>query len=35
MYVNEQMRPVKTIPEMGRGRLKENDGQGEFNYGKL
>jgi hypothetical protein len=32
MYVNEKMRPVETIPGMGRGRLKENGGGGEFNY---
>jgi hypothetical protein len=24
--------PVGTIPEIGRGRVKENDGEGEFNY---
>jgi hypothetical protein len=26
------MRPVETVPGMGRGRIKENDGGGEFNY---
>jgi hypothetical protein len=26
------MRPVETIPGMGGGRIKENDGGGEFNY---
>jgi hypothetical protein len=26
------MRPVKTIPQMGKGGIKENDGGGEFNY---
>jgi hypothetical protein len=26
MYVNGKMRPVKTIPKMGEGRIKENDG---------
>jgi hypothetical protein len=26
------MRPVKTIPWIGREKIKENDGEGEFNY---
>jgi hypothetical protein len=26
------MRPVETIPGMGGGRIKENDGGGKFNY---
>jgi hypothetical protein len=26
------MTPVETIPGMGEGRIKENDGWGEFNY---
>jgi hypothetical protein len=26
------MRPVETIPGMGEGRIKENDGGGDFNY---
>jgi hypothetical protein len=26
------MRPVETIPGMGRGGIKENDEGGEFNY---
>jgi hypothetical protein len=26
------MRPVETIPGMGKGEIKENDGGGEFNY---
>jgi hypothetical protein len=26
------MRPVETTPEMGGGGLKENDGEGEFDY---
>jgi hypothetical protein len=26
------MRPVETIPGMGRGGIKENDGGKEFNY---
>jgi hypothetical protein len=32
---NGRMRPVKTIPGMGGGGIKENDGWGEFNYGML
>jgi hypothetical protein len=32
MYENGKMRPVETIPGMGGGRIKENDGGGEFNY---
>jgi hypothetical protein len=35
MYVNGKMRPVETIPEMGRRGIKENDGGGEFNYDML
>jgi hypothetical protein len=31
MYVNGKMRPVETIPGMGGGEIKENDGGGEFN----
>jgi hypothetical protein len=31
MYENGTMRPVETIPGMG-GRIKENDGEGEFNH---
>jgi hypothetical protein len=31
MYENGKMRPVETIPGMGGGRIKENDGGGEFN----
>jgi hypothetical protein len=30
MYVNAQMIPTETIPGMGGGRIKENDGGGEF-----
>jgi hypothetical protein len=30
MYVNGKMRPTETIP--GMGRIKENDGGGEFDY---
>jgi hypothetical protein len=26
------MRPVETILGMGGGRIKENDGRGQFNY---
>jgi hypothetical protein len=33
MYVNAKMIPVETIPGIGGwGRLKEDDGGGEFNY---
>jgi hypothetical protein len=32
MYENGTMRPVETIPGMGGGRIKENEGGGEFNY---
>jgi hypothetical protein len=31
VYVNAKMRPVETVPGMGRGE-KENDGGGEFKY---
>jgi hypothetical protein len=32
MYVNGKMRPVETIPGMGKGEIKENDGGGELKY---
>jgi hypothetical protein len=32
MYENGTMRPVETIPGMGGGEIKENDGGGEFKY---
>jgi hypothetical protein len=33
MDVNGKMKPVETIPGIGRGGEKrENDGEGEFNY---
>jgi hypothetical protein len=32
MYVNGKMRPVKTIPGIEGGMIKENDGGGEFKY---
>jgi hypothetical protein len=32
MDVKEKMRPVETVPGMGEGEIKENDGGGEFNY---
>jgi hypothetical protein len=32
MYENGKMRPVETIPGMGEGGTKENDGECEFNY---
>jgi hypothetical protein len=35
MYVNGKMRPVETIQGMEGGRIKENDGRGEFSYGIL
>jgi hypothetical protein len=31
MHENGKMRPVETIPGMRGGRIKENDGGGEFN----
>jgi hypothetical protein len=33
MYENGKKRPVGTILEMGREKIKENDGGSEFNYG--
>jgi hypothetical protein len=32
MYINGKMIPVETIPGMGVGGIKENDGGGELNY---
>jgi hypothetical protein len=32
MYINGQMIPVETVPGMGGGRIKENDGRGDLNY---
>jgi hypothetical protein len=32
MYVNGKMLPVETILGIGGGGIRENDGQGEFNY---
>jgi hypothetical protein len=32
MYVNKNMRSVESIPGMGKGGLKENDGGGKFKY---
>jgi hypothetical protein len=32
MYKNRKMRPVETILRRGRGRMKEKDGGGEFEY---
>jgi hypothetical protein len=29
------MRPVETVPGMGKGAIKENDGEGKFNYDRL
>jgi hypothetical protein len=31
----EKLRPVETIPGMGGREIKENDGEGEFNYAIL
>jgi hypothetical protein len=31
IYANGKMRPVETIPKMGRRKIK-NDGEGKFNY---
>jgi hypothetical protein len=30
MYINGKMTPVKTVPGMGKGRIKESTGKGEF-----
>jgi hypothetical protein len=35
MYKNGKMRPVETIPGMGKGEIKQNDAGGEFNYDTL
>jgi hypothetical protein len=32
MHENGKMRPVETVSGMDGGRIKENDGGGEFNY---
>jgi hypothetical protein len=32
MYENGKMKLVETIPGMGKGVLKKNNGGGEFNY---
>jgi hypothetical protein len=32
MYVNGKMRPVETIPGVGEGEIKEDEGGGEFKY---
>jgi hypothetical protein len=32
VYVNGKMRPIETIPGMGEGEIKENDGGGELSY---
>jgi hypothetical protein len=31
-YRNRKMRPVETIPGMGRRGIRENNGRAEFNY---
>jgi hypothetical protein len=35
MYENEKMRPVATIPGMGGGWIKGDNGRGDFNYDML
>jgi hypothetical protein len=32
MYANGKMRPVETVLGLGGGKVKENDGEDEFNY---
>jgi hypothetical protein len=32
MYVNEKMISAKTVPGMGEGEIKQNEGGGEFSY---
>jgi hypothetical protein len=31
MHENGKMRPIETIPRMGGGSIKKNDGGGKFN----
>jgi hypothetical protein len=31
-YENGKLRPIETLPGVGRKEIKENDGGGEFNY---
>jgi hypothetical protein len=35
MYVSGKRKPVETVPRIGKRRIKENDGGGEFNYETL
>jgi hypothetical protein len=35
MYVNGKMRPVETIPRIGKGGIKKNGEKYELNYGIL
>jgi hypothetical protein len=35
MCVNGKVRPVETVPGMGAGEMRKNDGGGEFNYDTL
>jgi hypothetical protein len=35
MHENGKMKMDETIPGMGGGMIKENDGRGEFNFDKL
>jgi hypothetical protein len=32
MYENGKMRPVESIPGICEGKIKEREGEGEFNY---
>jgi hypothetical protein len=32
MYINGKMTSVETIPGMGGGRIKDNEGRGEFKF---
>jgi hypothetical protein len=35
MYLNGKMRPAETIPGIGEGEVKKNDGEGKFKYSIL
>jgi hypothetical protein len=35
MYKNGKMRHIETIPGMGEEEIKENDGEGKYNYDVL
>jgi hypothetical protein len=32
MYVNGKTKPVESVQRMDKGEMKENEGEGEFNY---